>query len=170
MIFYFASAWARRNELRAAMRELPRDFECNSRWLKGEHKADISQTEAFAPDGPAHGFALEDCEDIMRADAFVFFSSSVPGQRQPLSQGLGGRFTEFGFAIGYHLPIFIIGERETIFHAFVPNRRVFYDYRNFLLGLNLVRSEILDAKSGFHGITGDPEIAVQDLKDYLFSV
>lgn len=152
--FYFASSFARKPEIVAyAMALNGHGDGVTSRWLFESHEADVSQPDELNPDvGPGLQFAKDDIEDIMEADAVVWFSSTTSDGQQ-LSKGRGGRHTEFGLSLAFCKPIFLIGERENAFHAMVPNGRKFRGFQDFILGLQYVHS-ILD--SHFQEVSGQP--------------
>lgn len=138
MKFYFAGSFKRRSELIRYMNELETAGHIvTSRWLKTEHEIDVTTEEELSPSGPAYRFAMEDIQDIQNADALVFFSSAGFEYK-----GRGGRHTEFGLAIGINRPIFFIGKRECAFHALVPDRNKFLDFKQFMLGINYVTDEV----------------------------
>lgn len=138
MKFYFAGSFKRRAELIGYMEELEAvGHVVTSRWLKSEHEVDVITDAELSPDGPAYRFAQEDIEDVQDADALVFFSSAGFEYK-----GRGGRHTEFGLAIGIHKPILFIGKRECAFHALVPDRNLFLDFRQFMIGLEYVIDEV----------------------------
>lgn len=138
MRFYFAGSFKRRAELIAYMQQLElMGHNVTSRWLKTEHEVDVVTDDELSPSGPAFQFATEDIEDILLADAVVFFSSA-----DHPAKGRGGRHTEFGISYSEHKAIFLIGRRENAFHSLVPDRNVFYDFRAFELGIDYVIDEI----------------------------
>jgi nucleoside 2-deoxyribosyltransferase len=143
--FYIAGSFPRKDALKAYAEELVlHGHECTSRWLVTAHEADVSKEDELSPSGPGYVFAQEDIEDIDRADAMIFFSSSQDGQK--FGNGRGGRHTEFGYALGTNVPIFLIGDRENAFHSRVPDHRKFYDFRSFVIGLDFVVAD-LDASA-----------------------
>jgi hypothetical protein len=141
--FYFASSFARKPEIVRYAKAL-NGFgnEVTSRWLFTPHEADVTQEDELNPEvGPALQFAREDVQDIMEADAVVWFSSTTSDGQQ-LSKGRGGRHTEFGLALAFAKPIYLIGMRENAFHAFVPNKRIFYSFNSFILGRDYVTADL----------------------------
>lgn len=79
-----------------------------SRWIEGKHSAD--------EDVPDYGdqrrrFAMEDLEDIDAADAIV--ANSDP---EIFRTSHGGRHVELGYALARGKKIFLVGERENVFH------------------------------------------------------
>jgi hypothetical protein len=125
---YLAARYTRREELCDYRAELQaRGFEVPARWLHGSHQMTdqgmaLGALEAAVedPDGVSldqartialrEKFALDDFEDVTRADLIVAFTEAP---RQANSRG--GRHVEFGIALGRGTPVIIVGPRENIF-------------------------------------------------------
>lgn len=138
MNFYFAGSFKRRPELIACMKATEAlGHHVTSRWLKTDHEVDVTTDEELSPDGPAYQFACEDIEDIVEADAVIFFSSADHD-----AKGRGGRHVEFGIAWHMTKPIFIVGRRENAFHSLVPDERMFVDFESVMLGLSFIETVI----------------------------
>lgn len=127
-IAYIAGSFNRKPELINYMHEFEADgCHCTSRWLKSAHEVDFQEdVDKLAYDGFGYQFACEDVDDIVRAEAVIFFSSA-----NHASKGRGGRHTEFGIATALCRPLFIIGERECAFHSMTTNNLVFEDWDHF---------------------------------------
>jgi nucleoside 2-deoxyribosyltransferase len=131
--FYTAASFYRKPEISAIARDIElAGHEVTARWLVTDHEVDFQEdVDALDPAGISTRFAIEDLEDIDRADALIFFSSA-----EHASKGRGGRHTEFGYALGQNKLIFIVGLRECAFHSLVPNVRVFRDTPKFMWALS----------------------------------
>lgn len=142
MRYYFAGAYARREELAAYADEL---FDMlngvdrvTSRWLTdpqeeldaGFSAGGLETAEAIAK---AWEYGQRDFEDLARAEAIVSFT----GQG-----GRGGRHIEHGYALAWHLTVggdpdrmgirlVIVGPREHVFHCH-PDTEVYATWDEFL--------------------------------------
>jgi hypothetical protein len=72
--------------------------------------------------------ALTDLKDLGRSEAMVFFSE--PQNQQPPR---GGRHVEFGMAVAWGLQLFVIGERENLFHH-LGRVKLYPTWKGFMLG------------------------------------
>lgn len=108
---YLAARYSRREEL-VPHKEALEDagWEVTSRWLLGNHQA---QNDDLYPGAAAERFALEDLDDLMRADVLIHFTEPP---RQP-STSRGGRHVEHGYALAQGQRIIIVGPRENVFHC-----------------------------------------------------
>lgn len=129
IIAYFAGAFGRKPELIEYMKEWHElGHFCSSAWLKNEHEVDFQDDlDALAYGGYGHQFALEDLDDIYRAECTVFFSSAGTDLK-----GKGGRHTEFGVNLGRSKPLILIGAAECAFHATVPDDLRFESWDEFI--------------------------------------
>lgn len=73
-------------------------IEVTSRWITEHH--DIGEQQA----------AIEDMEDLKKADAILFFSEPA------LHYTRGGRHCEFGMALAWNKTVWVIGGKENVFH------------------------------------------------------
>lgn len=140
--FYLAARYGRRLELADYADQLRAlGHQVTSRWLLGQHQADVLEVDA---DGiPEHipevarRFAEEDVEDVTFADVVVAFSEPPRS-----SASRGGRHVEFGMALGWVLAgystldgnrrrVIVIGQRENVFHC-LRDVTVFADWKSFL--------------------------------------
>lgn len=101
MKIYLAARFSRLEEMRKYAEELIEDgHEITSSWNFGGEEG-LTFTD----------IALLDVKDVLSADAVVSFTepygSSNPG---------GGRHVEFGVALATKKKLFIVGEREQVFH------------------------------------------------------
>lgn len=141
-MFYLAASYPRRAELQVyaeainAIGHYP-----NCRWVFEEHRVDPSNADEMAPDGKAKVYAVENIQDLANSHAVLFFSSSERGGGT-IAQGRGGRHTEVGMALALCKPIYMIGERENIFQACIPQRRKFYSFPDFIIGRDFVASDL----------------------------
>lgn len=88
-------------------------FEVTSRWIQG-----LAGT-------PQHD-ALQDVQDVLRADTLIFFSDTPMTMDDLKYQSKGGRHTELGISIATGKRIILVGERENVFHH-LPNVEVVAD-------------------------------------------
>jgi len=110
MRIYLAARYARRYEMQAVATELREmGHEVTSRWIGGSY-----EMEEHVPPRERARLALEDYEDLMRADCVISFTE---GPLEPLDQpGHGGRHVEFGLALALGKRVIIVGWRENVFH------------------------------------------------------
>lgn len=124
MKLYLAGKYQSRLQLVEYAKELVSNYghEITSRWLDGSHDgfADALTSEV------RQRFALEDLEDLMAADAVLFFS---PPQMEP---GRGGRHVEFGIAYQARKILVVIGPKENVFHD-LPGVMHFPEWADFAL-------------------------------------
>lgn len=119
MKLYLAGSWLRRDEIRKYADELKSiGIEITSRWLYS-HGECTSLEEEYSD-------ALEDLDDIRKADALILFTSGPAGGYQT-----GGRHFETGYAWAKGLDLFIVGPRENIFHNLVSNFNVSENWEDF---------------------------------------
>ncbi len=105
---YLASSYSRRAEMAghaAVLREA--GLEVTSRWVNGSHELDEAATE----DDRAR-LALEDVEDVARADAIFAFTDGP----KSAGKGRGGRHVELGLALALGKRVLLIGPPENVFH------------------------------------------------------
>ena len=103
---YLAASWSRLLELRGYAAELER-VGCiiTSRWLKQDPEIPFgmrSESKRFS-------LAVRDLADIRGSTALALFSGNGKNER-------GGRHFETGYAFSRGLRIYIVGERENVFH------------------------------------------------------
>jgi len=101
MKIYLASRFSRIDEMRKYADELKEDgHEITASWVYGGEEG-LTFTD----------IATLDIADVRRCDAIVSFTepygSSNPG---------GGRHTEFGLGIAFDKLLYLVGEREQVFH------------------------------------------------------
>lgn len=101
MKIYLASRFTNIKQMREYADQLKADgHEITASWVYGGEEG-LTFTD----------IALLDVKDILRADALVLFTepygTPVPG---------GGRMVEFGVAIATNKRLFIVGDRENVFH------------------------------------------------------
>ncbi len=126
MRLYLAGQYARRDEFRKYAEKLRLiGIEVTSRWLMEDKPLDTKigdDTKDFYRET-----AKIDLEDIDHADSILFFSED-PHVGVPR----GGRHVEFGYALGKHKYLFVVGPRENIFH-FLPRIHNFDTFEKFLV-------------------------------------
>ena len=112
MRVYLAARFSRKGELNGYAAELAvMGHEMTSRWLTGVHEwTGVADNEI--PVDEQQRFAVEDFEDIERADVMVCFTE--PPHAGPAR---GGRHVEAGYALGIHKRLIVVGWRENVFYA-----------------------------------------------------
>lgn len=112
---YLAASYARKDEMRGVRDvlvaaghtvtstwiDLPDDMECDNK----DKKKRLMQEAPLI----YQGFALQDVEDLCKADTLVMFTGD--------DKSTGGRHTEFGMALTRNMYIVIVGPRENVFHC-----------------------------------------------------
>jgi len=107
---YIASRYSRRDEMRDVAEQMSeRGFIVSSTWLQEDYPLNMN-LDGLTPEQHAQ-IAAQDLEDITGSDIMVFF-----GEDQNNQPPRGGRHCEFGFALALGVRIYIVGERENIFH------------------------------------------------------
>ena len=110
MKVYFAARYRRRNELRHHVRLFEdRGHVVTSRWLWTTYDGGDATGSSACPPAVRMQHAVEDLDDVLRADALILFA-------EPQQGGRGGRHVEFGIAIGARKQLVIVGEAENVFH------------------------------------------------------
>lgn len=108
-----------------------RGHSVTARWLNGIHQVegltDENADTIVIPNPVAEGFAIDDAEDIVAADALIAFTE------EPRSKGTrGGRHWELGFASGLRFKnwpfaksprIYLVGPLEHVFTALPLQQR-----------------------------------------------
>ena len=111
MRIYLAARYSRRGELNQYANDL-RSFghTVDARWLLGNH-----ENPANLEGNPVRDrvWALEDYEDVFRADLLIAFSEAPGGP----GRKAGGRHVEMGLALAWGKEILVVGPRENVFHS-----------------------------------------------------
>jgi nucleoside 2-deoxyribosyltransferase len=130
---YLAGKYEEYNHLREVKTQLESlGYRITSRWLTNPYKT--SKT-----DEQYRGNALEDIEDIRRSDVFVMFNP-----KEAHNTGTGGRHFETGCAWALNKPVFLVGEKENVFHR-LPEIQIVADFEELTRRLAGLR---FDAVSG----------------------
>src|SRR3990167_1915762 len=137
MKFYIAARFERIDEMNTfaeQLRQIGHQVDC--RWLTGTHQLhpgaeQLEGTTGFQDDGQgvtmlAQPFAIDDVEDLKKSDAIIFFSELPESYSKR-----GGRHVEFGMAIAMGKRLFVVGQRENVFHC-LPNVRRFNSWHECL--------------------------------------
>jgi hypothetical protein len=104
MKLYLAARYGRRAEMQINAVALERlGHQITARWVRGAHE-NVEERDC----------AIDDVQDIMRADALVAFTEG-PDTPSGL-RARGGRHVEFGFALAQGLRTIVVGPRENVFH------------------------------------------------------
>lgn len=108
MKVYIAAPWARKDEAIAAGKQFrAAGFEVTSRWF--EHQGDPNDSTGITcPDEDIRAQALEDLEDVLRADYLVVLNL----------QKSEGKAVETGVALANNIPFICVGPRSNIFQLF----------------------------------------------------
>jgi hypothetical protein len=110
---YLAARYSRRAELCGYAEQLRSlGFEVTSRWLAGDHQIDDAGLSVEAKESERTRFALEDWEDLMRAQVCISFTEAPRS-----SNSRGGRHVEFGAAMAMDQTCYVVGPRENVFHC-----------------------------------------------------
>lgn len=110
MKIYLAGNFVRREELSGYANLLTQDgHEITSSWLL-PGKDHLDNGTDFLTDDPneIRSWALRDVQDVVDSDVFVCFAND--------GHGRGGRHVEFGMAYTKGCAIYLVGERENVFH------------------------------------------------------
>ncbi len=117
---YLASRYSRNPEMRDVRTRLAAlGFAVTSRWIDGDHQIDDAGLSAEAKAAERTRFAMEDWEDLCRADIVISFTEEPRS-----SNSRGGRHVEFGAALALGKTCLVVGPRENVFHC-LPQVGVF---------------------------------------------
>ena len=129
--YYLAARFSRHDEMRGVRDVLTTlGHTVTSRWidLHGGDQLESAAQEVLNTDpGSVAHFGEHDLLDIQLADVLLSFTSADGG-------GKGGRHVEHGYALGYGIPVVVIGPRENIFHT-LPEIQHFPDWSRFVMSL-----------------------------------
>ena len=115
MNYYLAARFSRQEEMRNYAKDLENlGHKITSRWING-HLDDTFGAK----------YAIEDLEDIIRADVLIYFNEEIKSS---------GRNIEFGYALGNKITIILIGNRNSIFH-YLPQISTFSNWKYFIQDL-----------------------------------
>jgi len=123
---YIASRYSRRDEMRDVAEQLSeRGFIVSSTWLQEDYPLNMN-LDGLTPEQHAD-IARQDLEDLTGSDIMVFFAEDQNNQPPR-----GGRHVELGFALALGISVYIIGDRENIFHYLpdckvIPNLEALWD-------------------------------------------
>jgi nucleoside 2-deoxyribosyltransferase len=113
MKIYLAARYSRIDELNKYRDDLEEAGHwVTGRWLNGNHQLG----DTYDPQD-AIRFALDDLEDVDRADLLICFPDE-PREEMP-APSRGGMHVELGYALGRGLRVMIVGPRQNVFH-FLP--------------------------------------------------
>jgi len=103
---YLASNYSSHPEMRQVRELLQlKGFLVTSRWINGEHEVLEGQSHNLNS-----SFAKDDWDDLEQADIVIWFS------RDKTNRGRGGRHVEFGLALAWKKPLYVVGHKENVFH------------------------------------------------------
>lgn len=122
---YLASRYSRREEMKEHAIELEENgFVVSSSWLK--ETFDPNMTLSALEEADHQEIAEHDLDDVIGSDIMIFFAEDQNNQPPR-----GGRHVEFGFALALGVEIYVIGEKENIFH-YLPNIKVFPSFEDLM--------------------------------------
>lgn len=109
MKVYLAAPYSYKEQMRVYRDELQKEgFEVTSRWLEEPESPTVTLTDVdFVT---KKKYAVQDAQDVARADLLIFFTDPTKTIVR------AGRHVEFGMAIAYNMPVFVVGDYENIFH------------------------------------------------------
>jgi nucleoside 2-deoxyribosyltransferase len=115
--FYLAARYSRHPEMQAVRDVLQSlGHQVTSRWIDCHTAITGDHSKSFTPEilnerpDECAVVALHDLEDLVAADAIIFFSEGgAPGK--------GGRFVEWGYAYALGKRMILVGDRENVFHT-----------------------------------------------------
>lgn len=114
---YVASRYSRRDEMRDVAEQLSeRGFIVSSTWLQEDYPLNMN-LDGLTPEQHAE-IATQDLEDVISSDILIFFAEDQNNQPPR-----GGRHVELGYALALGVNVYIVGQRENIFH-YLPNVKV----------------------------------------------
>lgn len=106
MKVYLSARFARILEMRRYAEQLRRaGITVTSRWLKESSTAVFNRHDDFST------YAQHDLDDVLTSDILIFFSEDEGVYTN------GGRHVEFGIALAQGIPIWVVGEKENVFHS-----------------------------------------------------
>ena len=131
---YLAARYSRRVELLGLVSILARHgFEVTARWLRGDHElpgTDDQDPVTGEISMDARPYAIEDFEDVRRADTLVAFTEP------PRSAATrGDRHVEMGLALAWEKRTMILGPRENVFCT-LPQVEQYGSWEEVLEALN----------------------------------
>jgi hypothetical protein len=135
MKFYLAAAYDRKEEMRGYRESLESaGHTITSRWIDGHpeiNNGDIISLDMLNDPKHihlCHAVARHDLDDIREASAMISFHGHT---------NQGGRHVEYGYALALRIPIYIIGDRENLFHVVgsevFDTWEEFYTHQHFFL-------------------------------------
>jgi len=109
---YLASKFRRCEEMAEYADELRElGYEVTSRWITQHGGPGLSLDDPRFPQ-----FALDDVEDVRRADTLISFTAGGGGR--------GGRHAEFGMGVAFGKRLILVGPVEHVFHTLPQVERV----------------------------------------------
>jgi len=110
MKIYLAAKYARKDEIQLVATLLEQlGHKITATWFGEKYKPGV-QMKQLRHDTHVK-IAGRDLKEIAKADALVFFAEDQNNQPPR-----GGRHVEFGYALGLGKKVYVVGERENIFH------------------------------------------------------
>lgn len=110
---YVAARWDDRDHALLMKKEIEsRGLICTSTWLTPHDDQSMDALKAKSDAvNQARQRAIKDYQDIDASDCLLVYSN-----RKGFRNGTGGKHCEVGYAHGKGKPVFLLGERENIFH------------------------------------------------------
>lgn len=123
MRIYLAGRYARRLELLEYAKLLLKEgHSYTSKWLDGDEEGKTLEQ-----------IAVMDLEDVKRAEMVLVFTDPYQS-----AQTGGGRHTELGIGYALKKHIWIVGEREQVFHS-LPGVKQFDTIQEVIRGLDILK-------------------------------
>jgi hypothetical protein len=133
MHIYLAARYSRHPEMAKHAKKIEKaGHRVTSRWIRGSHSLDESIDRGQSDEVRAN-FAIEDIEDLTKADVVISFTEEMIEQVGRPSKG--GRHVEFGMGVALNKRMVVIGPREHVFH-WLPNVEHYGSVAEFLSVLN----------------------------------
>ncbi len=121
---YLAAPYAARDLVRNFAADLDGMLvEVTSSWLKEDHEITAGTLGAAKDlsDDQVAKHARDDLKDIGDSDLLVLITESIAG----VPGTTGGRHVETGFALGFGLPVLVVGPAENVFHRLGESEGVY---------------------------------------------
>ena len=129
MHVYIASRYSRFPEMQVNAEILQEEGHIiTSRWIWGGHEMQDGE-DRHAYERRNEEFAIEDIEDLMKADIVLSFTEDLNVKTDRPSKG--GRHVEFGMGVALNKRMVVIGPREHVFH-WLPNVEHYGSVNEFL--------------------------------------
>lgn len=139
MKFYLAARFSRNEEMRE-VRSVLETFghDVTARWIDRDQRTFDDGRDGGAIENiadwdmnNAEQTAIEDLEDLAKADAVLNFTEGLTKPHRKDRPAKGGRHVEFGIGLALNKLMFRIGPHENVFHC-LPNVEAYASLEEFL--------------------------------------